>query len=297
MSTFAHFYLSDVRSVVGKNEIDVDNPLEYVLEPFNSRGMLPEYGLATRFNGVTQWATGWDTTAFGPGGSLVVLARPLTATSAGDRCIAQTGGTNLWIGLDSTGHFKFGNPSNLATAIVITPAVAALGEYLVIGTQNPGTGAATLTVYDLLAERPEDETKLAALFGTASGTFATGVGGGANVYLARDTGGHLFDGDIQGFVMVNGVLSGADIAAIRETATWTDVTLDVRADVPITTKRGFETDDPATRLAATGQCTFAMNNASDNTGKKKGYYSPGHANVRDGFHRGIPVRVTLKLDD
>ena len=76
-------------------------------------------------------------------------------------------------------------------------------------------------------------------------------------------------------------------------ATWTDISADVLR--PISIRRGIDGAGPLDLVASTGQMQFSLINSSLNSGGLLGYYSPDHANARNGFALGLHMR--LKLDD
>jgi hypothetical protein len=77
-------------------------------------------------------------------------------------------------------------------------------------------------------------------------------------------------------------------------AGWTEVTSDVLlTEAPITWNGGTQSTTLTALLADVGQISFALDNGLSNSAHKYGYYSPGHADCRSGFARGI--RVWLKI--
>src|SRR4030066_503430 len=74
---------------------------------------------------------------------------------------------------------------------------------------------------------------------------------------------------------------------------WTDVTADARASVDIGVQYGINGTGPADRVAPTGTLSFALDNSEHNSGGLIGYYAPGHANCRNGFEVGCPVRLRI----
>jgi len=72
---------------------------------------------------------------------------------------------------------------------------------------------------------------------------------------------------------------------------WTDVTDD--CSYALRLRYGNWGAGPLDRVAQTGALTFSLRNGTDNTAGLLGYYTPGHANCRAGFRRGIRVRVTM----
>lgn len=77
---------------------------------------------------------------------------------------------------------------------------------------------------------------------------------------------------------------------------WTAVTGDVRAQIPVRFRYGINGSGLMDRVAAPGSMTFALNNATTNSGGLLGYYAPGHANCRSGFALGINVRLKLTYE-
>lgn len=76
-------------------------------------------------------------------------------------------------------------------------------------------------------------------------------------------------------------------------AGWTDVSADVRAQVPMTFRYGIDGAGLEDRVASPGSLTFALDNSTLNSGGLLGYYAPGHANCRSGFALGINTRLKL----
>lgn len=76
-------------------------------------------------------------------------------------------------------------------------------------------------------------------------------------------------------------------------AGWTDITADVRGDVPIMGSYGIQGAGLRDRVASTGRLTFALDNGPTNSGGLLGYYAPGHTNARAGFELGIRVRLKI----
>lgn len=75
---------------------------------------------------------------------------------------------------------------------------------------------------------------------------------------------------------------------------WTNVNEDVLMRVPIHGSRGIRGMSISDRVAMTGMLTFALSNVA-NTAGLEGYYTPGHANARAGFARGIGVRASIVI--
>lgn len=73
---------------------------------------------------------------------------------------------------------------------------------------------------------------------------------------------------------------------------WTELH-DVRRPTPITIEYGISGVGPQHRVADTGEMSFALNNAANNSGGVLGYYTIGGPNCRAGFDLGIRVRAIL----
>lgn len=76
-------------------------------------------------------------------------------------------------------------------------------------------------------------------------------------------------------------------------AGWTSVQADVRANPSPAWSYGVMGNGPLDRIGGTGTLTFGLDNSTQNSGGKLGYYSPGHANCRSGFEMGIRCRLIL----
>lgn len=89
-----------------------------------------------------------------------------------------------------------------------------------------------------------------------------------------------------------GVTASLTIEAYLDGA-WEDLTPDTVARSGLTIKSGIDGSSPADVVAAVGTCSFTLRNDAGNSGGVEGYYSPRHANVRDGWGFGVPVRVAF----
>lgn len=75
---------------------------------------------------------------------------------------------------------------------------------------------------------------------------------------------------------------------------WTDFTVDTNAAAaPLVFELGGDQGGPTDLVAPTGPMTFALKNGPNNSGGVAGYYTPGHSNVRRGWKKGAPIRLTL----
>jgi len=73
---------------------------------------------------------------------------------------------------------------------------------------------------------------------------------------------------------------------------WTDIMGDVLLGVvPLHGEYGIRETGLDALVARTGFLRFALDNGESNTAQKKGYYSPGHADVRVGFDESMQVRT------
>lgn len=284
----AFYYLDDVNFVSAQDKIVPNDAGLYAGNPNKARGMLPEYGLSTLFDGSTNWVTlDWDSFGFSADDpfSIVALVRPASIGAA--QCIVSATSNGFWLGLDATGHFSFGK--NGGTKATSGSVVTEGDSYLVIGTYD-GTDA-RLYVAQLNTTRYSLADSAISLVAGPT-TVSIGPNAGADVFIGKNNS-EEFDGDIQGVALFGAALPVGDVEDIYGSAVWVDVSDDVRASVPVVTDRGIHSDRPGMRLAPTGTATLAMNNAHDNTGEVLGYYSPGHVNCREGFERGIPVRISM----
>ncbi len=75
---------------------------------------------------------------------------------------------------------------------------------------------------------------------------------------------------------------------------WTDVSADVRANTQYSLQYGMPGHKPTQRIATTGRLKFSMDNSAKNSGGLRGYYSPGHTNVRTGFELNVPTRLSVR---
>lgn len=270
----AHWYLSDAGAVDAVDEIEANDPGVYE-GTVPARGLLPEFGLSRRFNGVDEWvAVDFDQFGIGADSPLSVSAVVRVDAIGATQCIIRSSATGLWLGVDATGHFAFGR--NGGTKATSATALTLDTTYHVVGTYD-GTNA-WLYVDGVLAAGPT-AVSLAA---------STGTG-----YIGKNAS-EEFDGDIQGVALFYDDLSAGFVLDLYEATQWTDVSDWARGTVPITTQRGIQGDDPRQRLAPTGTARFGLNNFEIiESGANPGYWSPGHANCREGFQRGIPVRISF----
>lgn len=286
-----HWYLSDILTTIAKDEITgygeviYDDTGEGVRNgiPANSRGILPEYGLTTYFDGVDDSVTLPDLSALPATFTIVAMVRPGGAGSGTTRCLVHTGPSGAYLGLATNDRAVFG--LNGGTQVEAAITVQADEIYLLVGTRSGGNAR--------LYVCPVDGSAIVSAGPTAIGAPTHGIGEiGVNAGTAR----HL--GDLQGVAVLSEALALADIQTLQATAIWTDVSADVEISAPVTTNRGIHDDSPIARLAATGTATFVLDNSHLNSGGLEGYYSgPDHANNRAGFDKGIPVRVSVPDPD
>lgn len=94
-------------------------------------------------------------------------------------------------------------------------------------------------------------------------------------------------------VMVGREGNTALSASLQATRSWTAVTADVRAVAPIDVRYGISGSSLLDNVARPGVLTFALDNSASNSVGQQGAYSPGHANCRNGFEIGSPVRFSI----
>lgn len=92
-------------------------------------------------------------------------------------------------------------------------------------------------------------------------------------------------------------LSAAQIADHYKSLVWTDISEDVRDQVPLVIEHGNRSDDPLQRLAPAGMATFALDNSVGNSAHTRGYYTPGGPVSASGFNKGTPVRISSLNSD
>jgi hypothetical protein len=74
---------------------------------------------------------------------------------------------------------------------------------------------------------------------------------------------------------------------------WTNITADNLPEYPISWNDGICSLAPLELLAGGGMLEFTLDNGATNSAGLAGYYTPGHANCRVGFAKGIRVRFSL----
>ena len=72
---------------------------------------------------------------------------------------------------------------------------------------------------------------------------------------------------------------------------WVDITEDMQ--YPVKAQYGIRGNGLNDRVARTGVLQFGLRNGQNNSSGTVGYYSPGHASVREGFAPGLPMRLTI----
>jgi len=185
----AHWYLSDVGPVGAEDLIIPNDAGIYNGGVGKNRGLLPEFGLSSEFDGVDDFVE-VDYDSFGLGTddpfTFTALIRPTSVTSVADRCVHMSGNTGGYLGLDTTGHPTFG--INGGTKVTLAEPVEALGEYLLVG-RFDGTNC-RLDVYDLINLRTTNPLKRGVLLGTAGPTaISVGPHGGSPAYIGKGGGG------------------------------------------------------------------------------------------------------------
>ena len=96
------------------------------------------------------------------------------------------------------------------------------------------------------------------------------------------------------YTVASGVLDSMSVE-LELDGVWTDVSQDLVSAEALSIRYGIWDRHPMARVASTGSCRFTLRNDAGCSGGL-GYHSPGHANVRPGFTRGVRCRVTFELD-
>jgi hypothetical protein len=87
------------------------------------------------------------------------------------------------------------------------------------------------------------------------------------------------------------VMYSVDGSVISSVDEWDDISSDVVVAKTFRHDRGISGVDPKSLVASPGRFSFYLNNRDKNSAGLAGYYSPDHANKRDGFEQGAEVRV------
>jgi hypothetical protein len=186
----------------------------------------------------------------------------------------RTGG-----GSSSTADIKFrtGSAATPTGTVITTADFSNTGE--IVGTLTQTLAAATLSATGTVSGAGS----------TVTGTLAKTLG--ALVCTASGTSGAVISPEIErlGHSPLGMRLS---LELDGEGNGWTDVTRDVRTQVPVECERGIAGSSPLDRVAATGTLRFALNNLASATGLE-GRWSPNHVNATPGFDFGIGVKWEL----
>jgi hypothetical protein len=238
MSCVRHFWLGDVQTLSATDAINEAVGLgafgSYEVIPTKARGLLPEYGLATAFDGAVQRVnTLSGLTGTGGTFTLTALIRPTVVDLSAGQCVYQTGGPGAaYLGIDAAGFAVFG--VNGGTVVSSAAALVAGSAYLLVGSYDGTDG--TLFVGELVEGAVVAEAGPTALTFTAAHDLGT-IGSNENT--------SYFDGAIQGVAELNEALVLADVQALHATGIWTDVTADVEG--PLTIDHGIHANGPADR--------------------------------------------------
>lgn len=106
----------------------------------------------------------------------------------------------------------------------------------------------------------------------------------------------LFNGIIDEVSFYNRTLTADEIAEsyrVRLMGTWTDITDDLELDGGLHFSRGIHGNGPTDCVAGGGTLSFTLDNSVRNGGETAGWYSPNHADCRDGWTFDIPVRLSF----
>lgn len=238
---------------------------------------------------------------FTSSGTFTVVAGPITAALTG-------------LGATS-GHGSFGTGHDaLLVGSISTPA---LGSFALVHFQSLTGLEATahagiltpvlLVVVDLvgesvtIAQGSVTETH----GGTVGliGSLLTGTSGALGHTASKALAGSqlsIVQGAIQAFVIAGpigfeivveyyGIIPG--VGEQPSVEAWIDITDDVLLSQELSIEYGVAGNSPMDSIASSGECSFGLRNDDENSGRKLGYYSPLHEDVRPGWAHDCPVRV------
>jgi hypothetical protein len=263
------------------------------------RGALPENNAAARFDGSNDYVDMGNVSAFAFTGAFSVEAWVKFTSATGQRVIAnksnfETTAVGWSLFMDSgvhAGSIGFFVRATLLTVLVDINTHSAGGHYndglwhhvVATWTGDTTVNGAKLYVDGALVVQG---TAAAGAAGTPAVPMRVGIGSNGT------TSTFAWAGDIDEVALYGAVLSAARVLAHYTAGSWTNVRTDVVAAESIRWKRGQAIGAaPTDRTPRPGTFEFSLRNDARNSGSLQGYYSPGHANCRSGFTRGIPVRL------
>jgi hypothetical protein len=169
-----HWFLGDVATVQCRDEISDDASGDGIYSggPVSNRGILPEYGLSTAFDGIDD-SVAVSSGLTGTGGvfTLAALVRPGAEGMGTDRTIVKTGGAGAaTLGINAANNPFFGAIDG--DAVASTVAIEAGRTYLVVGSYD-GEDAA-IFVADLEANTLTETGPLTLSFAGAHGSGVIG---------------------------------------------------------------------------------------------------------------------------
>lgn len=259
---------------------------------FGVPGALPSGNPSVTFNGSDQWGKINNTlAAFGNVPFSVECFVKTSALPATTVMLVSRAVDGWYLGILTSGSILFfGQNGTLGTRLYRNSAtnICDGAWHHVVGTWDGG-GADRVHVY---IDGVNDDNVQNAGSGTLQSPSMYLMLAAADTLGSGDSGVQLYSGSLDEVAIYDTELSAARVLA-HASATWTDITADVRLTPALTAKYGINGGRPTDVVASSGEAVFALDNSTSNSAATAGYYSPNHASVRTGFDRGIPCRVSF----
>lgn len=250
--------------------------------PLNTPSDLPEGGAAIRLNGTSQYLVSVYDERVAPGDigpqSLEVVLTFHAVPGVGQEPAVLGGSTEFAVTARSDGRlYAYYN----GAAVANLPFALNTPTHVVVTRSNTSpTDAVRLYVNGTFAAAAP-----------ANGTINRGY-----VHAGKHwTNAHYLNATYSRAGFYSAALPEPRVQAHRAAMVWTDVTADCRVTTPVVIERGIKDNAPIARVAATGTCSFALDNSEMNSERKRGLYTPGHAECRQGFGMGVPCRVSMNV--
>lgn len=249
-----------------------------------------EGGFAYSFDGANGYVTMGDVAAFEYTGGFAVEYWIKTSHSGSEQIIVgkMDGAGRGWrISMLATGEIRFLVGTTVPAFIISLDTAGAYNDdawHYVAHIWDGSTGDVFTIVDDAI------EAQTTALAGTAATPAEPFVIGAYTSSFALKFTGSLDE------VAVYPALSVAQALAHYAAALWTEVTEDVWDDPALEFGWGIKGSGPTDRIGELDPAQCDLLNADCNSAGLEGLYSPGHANARAGFTRGIPMRIVATFD-
>jgi hypothetical protein len=248
---------------------------------FGEAGVLPEGGGGVTLDGVDDWFITFGLNATYPGitpASLEALFRVNSLPAAETWVWGSGAAARFGISLRPDGRlYAYYNGS--AVGSVVLPG---LGQTIHVALTRSGASPDAVKMYVngvLAVSGTPARFSFTWVDGVFAGKHWTSAQFGAFTYY------HL------GVFPVE--LTAAEIALRMPPLLWTDVSADVRDNVPCVVERGIRDDSPTAHIAGPGQGLFGLDNSDQNSAKTAGYYDPASASCRSGFRKGMACRISF----